>query len=852
MEMYLLKSAACLAILYAFYKLFLERENMHTLKRFYLLGILVVSYTIPFITFTEYVEAQPVLTTPIITSDYIPITIIEETQPNYLMMALWVIFIGGVTFFGGRFGKNIFAIIQKIRKNPRFKDKNIFKVLLKAPTTPHTFFSYIFLNQTAFEANEIPKEVLDHEEVHARELHSLDVLFIELLLIVFWFNPLLHLIRRSIKLNHEFLADRAVLKTGIDASDYQNTLLAFSSNACSPSLANSINYSFIKKRITVMKKHTSQTGTWVRSLVVIPLLALLVYGFSSTQQVEKENDFVFAENTESSKLTARSMEIAILDDGTYLVDGIQATRSTLASVAAGFHQDINAADRNRILNIHIVQPKEVLNEEVQFIFDTLWDYGFYRLVAPNQEVVRGKGNTPFAPPNSDTRNSYVEDVLINEGDNTTLVSEQNLKATDKEIREYNRLAKKYNEMPRDNMFIVKEEIKRLKYIYDKMTEKQRASAEPFPNIPPPPPPPPAPDAIDAPEANTWVPDPVKDIPPPPPPPAPESPLEHVKKMAGKGAIFYYEGKKITASKAISLVKQDNDQLNIQSSGYNSSKPTVKISKEPIYLRKQEVKEDGNEHGPNPSMSNSIKGKPVNINIQTSNLSLKTGNVEINGEDYFYTTKNGVTSYFNQNGEPVDSDGKPLAKPTKRTPTYYLNGQKISAAKANQLLSNNRSIQVTNKEYSNGEYAVLLTDLNTHNPNQQAQDPLIDLTDVISKGAIFFLNDKRISQEKAVELTKKPDAIERVSVVKGDDGKPKVYFWSKAQKGTLKTTKTSFGPSEDPAKIISEMMQEGALFFLSGKSISGEEAKKLIREDQVLQLDLRQNEDGTMEVHLNGC
>ncbi|MDC8002898.1 M56 family metallopeptidase [Aureisphaera galaxeae] len=690
MEMYLLKSAACLGILYAFYKLFLERESMHTLKRFYLLGIILLSFTIPFITFTEYVEATPLANT-ITFSEDASISITHEKAPNYLGIALGIIYGIGLLFFGLKFGRNLFSMIRKIRKNPRFKNKNVFHVLLLAPTTPHTFLSYIFLNRNNFEANEIPKEVLDHEEVHAREWHSLDVLFIELLLVVFWFNPLLHFIRHSIKLNHEFLADRAVLKTGIDASTYQNTLLAFSSNACSPSLANSINYSFIKKRIKIMRKHTSQTSTWVRSLVVIPLLAVLVYGFSTTKQVEKENTFVAAnEISNADAFEAENIRIFVNEEKELLVNERLSSLKELPVTLKEINPHLTKTQRQQTVIAQITADGSL---PMGLIFDikaALEDYGIKKMHIPGKVHKEGTSGT------------YAENLVLNVSDDAKNPVQK--KATAKEVAEYNRLAKKYNDMPKDNMFIIKEEIERMEYLYSKMSKKQRANAQAFPKLPPPPPAPPAPGAKepkvvpDPPKTNSWVADPDENIPPPPPPPpsgdkntfkfrkgvpdgemppppppppTPESPLDHIKSMAKKDANFYYEGKKISSAKAISLLEK-NEDLNIQTIGYNSDRPTVKISTEPIVHAKYKF---------NHKVS-------TNVDVKT-NHEIKT--------DY--------------------------------------------------------KIQ---------------------------QDPLIDLTQAISEGATFFLNDKQISKDQAIELTKKVDAIATVNVIKGEDGKPEVHFWSKKQ------------------------------------------------------------------------
>jgi len=85
------------------------------------------------------------------------------------------------------------------------------------------------------------------DRTHASQKHSIDVVFIEGLQVLLWFNPLIYIIKHAIKLNHEFLADQGVLQKGINTNSYQKIILAFSSNATEPQLANAINYSSIKK-----------------------------------------------------------------------------------------------------------------------------------------------------------------------------------------------------------------------------------------------------------------------------------------------------------------------------------------------------------------------------------------------------------------------------------------------------------------------------------------------------------------------------------------------------------------------------------------------------------------------------
>ncbi|MFK7813302.1 MAG: M56 family metallopeptidase, partial [Maribacter sp.] len=324
MLLYLIKSGACMAIFLLFYKLLLENENMHVFKRFYLLGALVASLVIPNLVFVEYVEqvvVEEATTTPVIQS-YTNIDV-EQTTPatemdmiNYPLIFAMVYGLGLVVF-GFRFFKNLFQIMRRIRKNTKLKVGFITKVLLQEKMSPHTFFKYVFLNKSKFETNTIPKEVLLHEETHAKQRHSLDVIFIEILQVILWFNPLVFFFKKSIKLNHEFLADQAVIKNDFDKTSYQNTLLSYlspdSENRYQPQLANAINYSSIKKRFTIMKRETSKKAVLIRSLMLLPLLALMLYGFSQTKIEERKS-------TENNTTVINDINIEIESNGDLLVN----------------------------------------------------------------------------------------------------------------------------------------------------------------------------------------------------------------------------------------------------------------------------------------------------------------------------------------------------------------------------------------------------------------------------------------------------------------------------------------------------------------------------------------------------
>lgn len=297
MELYLLKFSGCLLVFWAVYVLLLEKQKMHNFKRFYLLGAFLVALIIPLITVTYYVE--PVIDfgtfdpNTSATPPYFPAeiaTITQDTSFNYLPTILWSIYAIGVLIFSIRFISNLVTLYKRISKNETIKQHPFIYVLMQHYHIPHSFFNYIFFSKSKFDIGDIPREVILHEETHAKQLHSLDIVAVELLQIAFWFHPLVYVLKHHIKLNHEFLADQAVLDQGTDTKNYQHILLQFSSSTSNNQLASAINYSSIKKRFTVMKTQTSKTKIWLSTLILLPILAVLFYSFSEREIVEIENN----------------------------------------------------------------------------------------------------------------------------------------------------------------------------------------------------------------------------------------------------------------------------------------------------------------------------------------------------------------------------------------------------------------------------------------------------------------------------------------------------------------------------------------------------------------------------------
>jgi len=291
---YFLKTIACSALLLLFYFLFLEREKMHRFNRYYLLFSIALSFIIPLISITTMVTQNllPIEQSLNVPGNALREAIIKQTNPatssqSYIPIFLWGVYLSVSIFLLYRFFKIISRIYYKIKSNASVPYYNAKLVLTTDKIVPHSFLHYIFIDKDAFENSTIEKEILNHELTHVRQRHSLDILFVELLFVFCWFNPILYLYRRFIQLNHEFLADDAVIKTFNDTKAYQYLLLERSSQAKSLSFTSQFNYLLTKKRLVMLTRTTSTGIAVLKELALLPIIAFAIFIFS-TKTVAQE------------------------------------------------------------------------------------------------------------------------------------------------------------------------------------------------------------------------------------------------------------------------------------------------------------------------------------------------------------------------------------------------------------------------------------------------------------------------------------------------------------------------------------------------------------------------------------
>jgi BlaR1 peptidase M56 len=291
---YLIKSAGCLLTLLTVYHLLLEKEKSLRFNRAWLLLSLLFSFAIPFLPLPlDWLPASkiPVLShfsLPTTAQSPVAVPVVDQTARATPAYVSWMVILYDIitAFWLVRFSRNLYLVLHRISSHPRVRLEEARLVLLGENYVPHTFGNTIFLNEKAWYDGAIDKEILTHELAHARQLHTLDILVLEVLRIFFWFNPLLILYKRAMQLNHEFLADEAVIETFHNPKQYQQLLFQLVALRNPSSLSSPLNYHITKKRLIMITRHTPKNG-WVKNLATIPLLMGVIIFFSTSIDAQK-------------------------------------------------------------------------------------------------------------------------------------------------------------------------------------------------------------------------------------------------------------------------------------------------------------------------------------------------------------------------------------------------------------------------------------------------------------------------------------------------------------------------------------------------------------------------------------
>ena len=293
---YILKSAACLAVFYLFYKLLMSRDTFHRFNRFALLGLLVLSSLLPLV--EASVNSPAAVQETMLTLEQL--LLMADIQPEGESMAaatpsatvLWLraallVYLTGIVFFIARNLCSLARLDRLIRQGkrealdsylPDQKEKNVRLVVHDHDIAPFSWMHWIVIARKDLEEN--GREILIHELAHIRNRHSWDLLLADLCIFVQWFNPAAWLLKQELQNIHEYEADETVLREGVNARNYQMLLIKKAVGTRLYSMANSFNHSSLKKRITMMLKEKSNPWARAKYLYILPLAALAVTAFA--------------------------------------------------------------------------------------------------------------------------------------------------------------------------------------------------------------------------------------------------------------------------------------------------------------------------------------------------------------------------------------------------------------------------------------------------------------------------------------------------------------------------------------------------------------------------------------------
>ena len=278
MVSFILKSAISFMFLYVYYHFFLLRIKSFYFNRFYLLYSILFSITIPFINIRFPWNMAENLQPLTFVSDFIvkENVIAGSINPGHFEITLILLYFLVTSFLMMRFVTNILKILKLIRQNEKINHADYTIVMIQKKFLPYSFFRYIFLNRSDYQEKMIREELILHEKIHCKQYHSADILMIEAVKILLWFNPIVWFFGKAIRLNHEFIADH---ETSIDIGleKYQNALLNLIFRNNSSYLASNLNYSLTKKRLTMMNSDNSPKRTAYRKILASSLFVILAF-----------------------------------------------------------------------------------------------------------------------------------------------------------------------------------------------------------------------------------------------------------------------------------------------------------------------------------------------------------------------------------------------------------------------------------------------------------------------------------------------------------------------------------------------------------------------------------------------
>lgn len=320
--LYLIKASVGLILFYLFFKVLMSRDTFFHFNRFVLLAGVVFCVVLPFLRIETkgeptYVQGRFLQLEAILQQDGSVVDSMEMAAETRVVRPVVVekvrevkeekeekaggwgmVCTVGLYFSGLIYGVGCFILlvglvmayvkmVRLIRAGRKIKHQHYTLVLSGQTICPFNWGKYIVISENDYHNN--CREVLAHEKAHLDKRHTIDLVFMELYIVFFWFNPAVWLLKKELQEIHEYEADNGVINQGIDATKYQLLLVKKAVGARLYSIANSFNHSKLKNRITMMLKEKSNQRGRLKALLFVLPAALLMFAFARPETGLIEN-----------------------------------------------------------------------------------------------------------------------------------------------------------------------------------------------------------------------------------------------------------------------------------------------------------------------------------------------------------------------------------------------------------------------------------------------------------------------------------------------------------------------------------------------------------------------------------
>ncbi len=319
------KAAIALAVFYMFYRLLLSKETFHRFNRIVLLSTAALSFVLPLcvITFKEVVvvPAMKASSETIVAEVAETVAMVPEASAPIWPVVLCSLFVLGALAVLVHVAVSIIGIRRIISNGSRQTlESGETLIITETDTAPFSWMKYIVISREDYQSGY--SHILTHEKAHIALRHSWDILFVDMITALQWFNPAIWMLKADLRALHEFEADDAVLRSGANIKEYQYLLIRKAVSKSGYSVANSFNHSTLKARITMMlNQKSSRMSAW-KALYVIPLV-----GISLAATAETKVDYIYEEPEVQSDTTGHKV---IELRGNHKEDGEKSWRKTNA------------------------------------------------------------------------------------------------------------------------------------------------------------------------------------------------------------------------------------------------------------------------------------------------------------------------------------------------------------------------------------------------------------------------------------------------------------------------------------------------------------------------------------------